>query len=121
MSDKRRGFSKKETDLIISQLEKDYPKCFNLKESKPLKLGIHKDILERNPDIPKLLLSSALSRYTFRPHYAKILSNSEFRVDLDGNQTEVISDRDKKSAKILYMFFRNRRKDREAKKSTPPL
>ena len=123
MSNQKKVFSQKEIDLLISQLEKDYPKCFNLKEPKALKLRIHKDILERNPNIPKRLLSRALGQYTHCIRYAIALSNPGFRVDLDGNQAQAISDDHIKRGKILYMIIckRNRDRKKEAKESTPPL
>lgn len=64
-------------------LRERYPDLFG-DHPKPLKIGIHRDLLERHPDLDLSGLKRALTLYTGRFSYQKLLKAGAVRFDLDG-------------------------------------
>ncbi len=54
------------------------------RDCKPLALGIHKVLLERQPELGKDAIRKALHIHTASTRYLKALSNADQRFDLDG-------------------------------------
>ena len=54
------------------------------RDCRPLALGIHKVLQERHPELSKAQIRSALKIHTAMTRYLKTLSQSDQRVDLDG-------------------------------------
>ena len=76
-------------------------------ECRPLAIGIHKDILERIPDINPQQLRLAMRMHTASARYLKALTNSEMRFDLDGNAADPVTAEQKQQAlDILRERFR---------------
>lgn len=77
-----------------SWLIEQYPATFGLDKPPPLKVGIHKDILTRHPDLDPAILKRALKRYCERRAYQLALAREgAVRVDLDGQPAgEVLED-----------------------------
>lgn len=75
------------------QLAAAFPLCFKPKrEAKlPLKIGIHRDIRERQPELPMRRLRRALADYTSGPTYLAALVEGAPRIDLDGNAVGVVT------------------------------
>lgn len=65
-------------------LRERYPALFAAADPKPLKIGIHKDLLERHPELDLSGLKRALTLYTGRFSYQKLLKAGAVRFDLDG-------------------------------------
>jgi len=65
-----------------------FPKCFVMlgRDRRPLKIGIHADILAREPSFPVKELGQALSWYTGSVAYQRALMKRKPRIDLDGNE-----------------------------------
>lgn len=80
---------------IIVYLALQFPKCFSLEgEAKPLKIGIFQDILSRldgKEKLSKTKLRIALRVYTNNWRYLYCLKTGVHRVDLDGNEGEIIT------------------------------
>ena len=57
-----------------SWLIEQYPATFGLDKPPPLKVGIHKDILTRHPDLDPAILKRALKRYCERRAYQVALA-----------------------------------------------
>lgn len=92
--------SKKEEEIIcsirkkkilkgISYLQKKYPYAFNADNPKPLKIGIHHDILKdkssfQREGISTLLMRDTLRYYTKRSRYRYALDKYKDRIDLNG-------------------------------------
>ena len=75
-----------------------YPNCFNLKDPKPLKIGIAKDISEamkREPseDQPgSMSVRQAIHHYTCNLLYHQAMLNNSHRIDLEGLTADEITD-----------------------------
>ena len=79
---------------VIAFLSESFPKCFSIEgEALPLKIGIFQDLAERLNDderVSKTLLRSTLRHYTNSWRYLYSIKEGAKRVDLDGNEGEVI-------------------------------
>lgn len=65
-------------------LRKQYPALF-AGDPKPLKIGIHKDLMERHPEVDAPGLKRALTLYCRSFRYKRKLVAAAVRVDLDRN------------------------------------
>ncbi len=78
----------------LGWLYEKFPACFNLKDLKPLKLNIDKDLylLLKQEDAPsKSQLRDALAYYTRNIDYLKTVINGTHRYDLEGQQVQEIT------------------------------
>ncbi|WP_404375070.1 ProQ/FINO family protein [Vreelandella aquamarina] len=69
---------------LLKQWYQRYPNAFFKGHTKPLKVGIHQDLAEREPWSGKLI-RRALANYVNLPRYIKSMREGAERVDLDGN------------------------------------
>jgi ProP effector len=76
----------------IERLAEAYPRCFHLyeKRRRPLKVGIHADILTALEIAPKAL-SAALNFYCMNYHYLMACSEGAARINLDGDVSGVVT------------------------------
>ena len=66
-------------------LEESWPKAFDHKDPKPLKIGILADLVNTKKETTRLAdLKRSLSRYCNSIEYQRALMNSEHRIDIDG-------------------------------------
>jgi ProP effector len=56
-----------------------------------LKIGIHRDLAERAPDLVKSILRVALARYVGNQAYLFGLSEGGPRIDLDSNEAGIVT------------------------------
>ncbi|MFI0471658.1 ProQ/FINO family protein [Halomonas sp. HMF6819] len=68
---------------LLKQWYERYPNAFFTGHTKPLKVGIHHDLAEREPWSGKLI-RRALANYVNLPRYVKSMREGAERVDLDG-------------------------------------
>jgi ProP effector len=68
---------------LLNQWYERYPKAFFKGHTKPLKVGIHQDLAEREA-WPNKLIRRALANYVNLPRYIKAVRTGAERVDLDG-------------------------------------
>ncbi len=68
---------------LLKQWYQRYPDAFFKGHTKPLKIGIHQDLAEREPWSGKLI-RRALANYVNLPRYVKSMREGAERVDLDG-------------------------------------
>lgn len=88
----------KRNKQVIRMLVAKYPKAFfpsGSVDTKPLRVGIFTLITGQNPNIPRATVGFALRRYTVETRYQRALATCEYRVDLDGNNYEPVSDKDR--------------------------
>lgn len=86
---------------VLSLLCQEFPKTFDIEMRKPLKVGIHKDILAAfrdNPEVNEESLSRALKYYTRGLKYQRNLVNDIHRVDLKGDNVGTITELNKTTA-----------------------
>lgn len=80
---------------IIAYLAEQFPNCFTTEgNTKPLKIGIFQDIVDRftdNTQFSKTKLRLALRLYTASWRYLYSIKEGAYRVDLDGNACDTIS------------------------------
>jgi len=68
---------------LLNQWYERYPKAFFKGHTKPLKVGIHQELAERE-EWPNKLIRRALANYVNLPRYIKAVREGAERVDLDG-------------------------------------
>lgn len=89
--------------VAIDVLVTLFPKVFNLKSTKPLKVGIGKDIrkmiAEKGLDIPNSQISTGLMAYTQTEAYQKSLVEFCSRFNLDGLVDGEVTDKQRERAK----------------------
>lgn len=68
---------------LLNQWYERYPQAFFKGHTKPLKVGIHQDLAERE-HWPNKLIRRALANYVNLPRYIKAVREGAERVDLDG-------------------------------------
>ncbi|ASK17980.1 MULTISPECIES: ProQ/FINO family protein [unclassified Halomonas] len=89
---------------LLNQWYKRYPHAFFTGHTKPLKVGIHQDLAQREPWSGKLI-RRALANYVNLPRYVKSMREGAERIDLDGNPAGKV---DKEAARHAS----DRRKDK---------
>lgn len=94
---KQTQFSEQEISSMIVHLENTYPKLFNSRAPKPLKIGIFDDILKKN-NLDIVLLRSAIKTYTRSDLYYLSFINDNNRYDLSGKQASSITIEDEDHA-----------------------
>ena len=73
----------------LPALAETYPACFNSENPRPLKLGIHRDLMAAG--FEKAAVKRALARYCNRPRYRKALCAGAIRIDLQGQPAGVVT------------------------------
>lgn len=91
--------SKTEIHQAIDWLIEYFPQAFfkKPKEIKPLQIGIYDDIIDfyerlDNPPFSKRMLKEALRYYSASPAYLNCQKNQAPRVDLYGNEIDVVTE-----------------------------
>jgi ProP effector len=70
------------------------------RDCKPLALGIHKVLLERQPELGKDAIRKALHSHTASTRYLKSLATADQRFDLDGQPTGEVTEEQRKQALV---------------------
>ncbi|MEZ5575801.1 MAG: ProQ/FinO family protein [Candidatus Competibacteraceae bacterium] len=73
----------------ILALAETYPACFDGENPRPLKLGIHHDLMAAG--FEKAAVKRTLARYCNRPRYRKALRAGAIRIDLQGQPAGVVT------------------------------
>ncbi len=79
-------------------LEELYPACFDWRKPKPLKIGIHRDIIADGHDRKRV--RKALGAYCSRPSYRKAMKPGAVRIDLVGHLAGVVTEREVELAQM---------------------
>lgn len=96
-----KSFYSDRAPILMLKLFDRFPKIFDFKDRKPLKVGIDKDILEvmkRDSYIEADALKRALRWYVNGSSYMKGIIKYKHRVDLDGNVSGEIDTKQKLDA-----------------------
>lgn len=103
---------KKDKQLIIDWLIEHFPGAFFKKANqvKPLKIGIFDDIIDfyeriDSPPFSKKALREALSYYSASPAYLNCQKANTARIDIYGNEVDVVTP---DQAKYAYQRFQER-------------
>ena len=96
---------KRDVTALHRQLMDRFPKAFpkDYDALRPLKLGIHADVLQRWPEVDPVLLRRALANHTSRDGYllALLHHRGDRRYDLDGQPVGTVTDADRAEAARL--------------------
>lgn len=98
MSDEIKGERKEKALAALEWLAKTFPKCFAPGEPRPLKVGIHKDVLrvrsqtEGAPSYHAVRFAIAL--YVREHRYQKALTVGATRIGLEGEPAGVVLERE---------------------------
>lgn len=79
-------------------LEENFPKSFDFKEPKPLKLGIQHDLLSISSPFRKKLLRKCLGVYVNIKAYLKATLQENWRYDINGKKIEEVTQEQKDHA-----------------------
>lgn len=98
---------------LFAWLCQRFPKCFNPKDKKPLKIGISEDIerlykQECNFDIDPYALRQVLRRYVGDQHYQRSLIKYKARYDLKGEVAENLSEEHLEHAEVRLSELREK-------------
>ena len=106
-------FQKKARE-IREFLEKTYPKAFNREDFKPLKIGIHIDLLKLHPDLfePPQLLKYFIKNHTGQVGYSYAMLTATHRIDLEGNEASEIQESERAHAKKIRADFNKMRREK---------
>jgi ProP effector len=101
----------------IALLAERWPKCFAVYEGRrrPLKLGIHKDILAAvDGALTPLELGRALGAYCSNKVYLSNTRTGAWRLDLDGNPAGIVTADEEAHAKATLAGIRAKKEARTA-------
>lgn len=94
-SNKELSKKQRQTIKVIDLLESDFPRTFNFKKPKILKIGIHNDIYEHYKKVGNeqgmTRIKRALKYYTSRKQYITIIRRNARRYDLSGKQVSSVT------------------------------
>lgn len=100
-----------------SLLRERYPDLFG-NDPKPLKIGIHLELLERHPDLDFVGLKRALTLHTGRFSYQKLLKAGAVRFDLDGQPADEVTEEQAEIARQRLAELKAARKAKNHAKGT---
>lgn len=104
-------------NALLAQLQAEFPV---FRDCKPLAIGIHKQLLERRPDLDKNKVRVALHGHTASSRYLKALTEGAPRLDLDGQPSgEVTAEQQDVAVKTLrerIRLVKERQKAEEARR-----
>ncbi|KTD60143.1 hypothetical protein Lsai_0253 [Legionella sainthelensi] len=113
---------KKDKLQIIDWLIEHFPNAFFKKGSqiKPLKIGIFDDIIDfyerlDSPPFSKKSLRDALSYYSASPAYLNCQKENAARIDIYGNEVDVVTQEQAKYAYQRYQERYSKKKNLEKK------
>jgi ProP effector len=105
---------RKEKLVVIDWLIEHFPAAFFKKPNqiRPLKVGVYEDIIEfyerlSSPPFSRKLLRESLNYYSSSPAYLSAQKINVARVDLYGNEVDIVTD---DQAKYAYQRFQQRYK-----------
>lgn len=124
----KQGSDKKERIQTIEWLIEYFPAAFfkHPRDIKPLKIGIFDDIIDfydrlDTPAYSKKKLREALTYYSSSPAYLTCQKIGVARIDLYGNEVDVVTEDQAKYAHQRYQErYTGHRKDKKEPKETAP-
>lgn len=123
--DQQHELLKKSKLEAIGWLNEHFPAAFfkHARDMKPLKIGVFDDIIDfyerlDTPPFSKKVLREALNYYSASPAYLRCQKTDNARVDLFGNEVDVVTE---EQAKYAHQRFQQRYVDKKIKASDKPV
>ncbi|QJQ96884.1 MULTISPECIES: ProQ/FINO family protein [unclassified Halomonas] len=101
---------------LLDEWYRRYTKTFFKGHTRPLKVGIHEELVAREP-WPDKLVRRALACYVHLPRYLKAVRTGAERVDLDGENAGEVTEGEARYARRQLDELRARKRSRSAKRS----
>lgn len=95
----------------VTVLIEAFPKCFNLKTPKPLKVGINQEIFEvwgENTPMTRTRLYRAIRWYAHSKAYLSSFDTEKHRLGLNEEMEQEITEEDRERARDLYSVIYKR-------------
>lgn len=108
--------------FIKETLRVNHPETFG-KKRKPLKIGIREDLFEKYPNVPRIIIRTALNNWTNTLAYQHSFKNFTKRFDLEGNEVSNVKPSHKKITQYRIKRIRkhinklNKEKEKEEKQN----
>ena len=116
--DQQHDIAKRDKLKIIEWLSEHFPAAFLKKNTqvKPLKIGIFDDIIDfyerlESPPFSKKALREALNYYSASPAYLSCQKANVARVDLFGNEVDIVTE---EQARYAHQRYQQRYGDKKA-------
>ncbi len=93
-------------------LAETYPACFDGENPRPLKLGIHRDLMAAG--FEKAAVKRTLARYCNRPRYRKALCAGAIRIDLQGQPAGAVTAAEAETARADLIAWTARKAGQRA-------
>ena len=124
--DQQQNPDKKVKLKTIDWLIEHFPAAFfpKSRDVKPLKIGVFDDIIDfyerlDSPPFSKKILREALNYYSASPAYLKSQQADSARVDLYGNEVDVVTEQQAKYAYQRYKDRYSQKREAERQDDTP--
>ncbi|WP_171049014.1 ProQ/FINO family protein [Rhizobium sp. MHM7A] len=121
---KRLGQQDREAVLDFHKLlAKNHPQTFSDPASPvarlaPLKVGIHRDLCEKYPDVSKKTIRNFVNGYVYHPAYLRLTAVAQTnRIDLEGQVSGVVTEEQAQHSLALMEKHAAERKARQQSKS----
>lgn len=101
---------------LLDEWYQRYPQTFFKGHTRPLKVGIHEDLVAREP-WPDKLVRRALACYVHLPRYLKAVRSGAERVDLDGASAGDVTDGEARYARRQLDDLRAQNRTRKAQQA----
>lgn len=104
-------------------MAKNHPKTFSDPASpvarlSPLKVGIHRDLFEKYPDVPRKTIRNFVNGYVYHPAYLRLSAVAQAnRIDLEGKVSGVVTEEQARHSLELMERHANERKARQQAKN----
>lgn len=106
---------KSQRDPILEQLLATYAV---FKEARPLAIGVHRVIQERQPELTKEKLGKAMKIHTSTTRYLKAVAKGGARYDLDGQaQGDITPEQQAAAAKLVEDRAKRQEEKRQAERA----
>ena len=100
---------------LLKKLQQEFP---SFRDCLPLAIGIDKQLIARQPELPRKVLRIALGQHTNSLRYLKTLEKATHRFDLDGQQGAALTDEHRKhAATTLRERFKKEADQRKAQRA----
>ena len=108
-----------QTAALQAWLVATYPSTFSPDTPTALKIGVHLDLLARNPDLDPATLKRALKRYCERRRYQLALArDGAARLDLDGQPAGEVAEDQRRFAKAKLTAWKAKKPAKSAAQGT---
>ena len=101
--------------VLTDELQRRWPLVFNPLHRRPLKTGVHHDIIAAMPEVNRYLLAITMRRWCQHVDYLRGVALGRHRHSLDGEDVSDLSPEEREAAQVQWQKARERWAAQEAK------